>query len=130
MMLFLCFILGCNAVVYVTGNSRIGIGQSYSITCDTSQLSESRCVEDEFYIFNGSRLLLRNKTTLLRTDSVSNVLNNYLNKFYSCIVTLNGSNFTSNPVHIPNLIECEELNFVYYRIDPLPLSFQCLLLCP
>ena len=108
MMPFLWFILGCNAVVYVTGNSRIRIGQGYSITCDTFQLSESNCVEEDFYIFKGSRLISRSKSTLLRTVSVSDVLN----KFYSCIVTLNGSNFTSNPVHIPNLIECEWLNFV------------------
>ena len=60
---------------YVTGNSRIEIGQSYNIICGTSQLLESNCVEDEFYIFNGNRLISRNKHALLGTDSVSNVLN-------------------------------------------------------
>ena len=90
-------------MVYVTGNSRIDIGQSFSITCNISQLLESSCVEDEFYIFNGSRLISRNKTSTIGTDSVSGVLN----KFYSCIVTLNGSNFTSNPARITTLIECE-----------------------
>ena len=93
-------------MVYVNGNSRIRIGRSHSIICDTSQLSESNCVEEEFYIFEGGRLISRNKSTLLRTDSVSDVLN----KFYSCTVTLNGSNFTSNPVRI--LVECEWLNFI------------------
>ena len=43
---------------------------------------------------------------ILRTDSVSGTLNNY----YWCIVTLNGSNFTSNPTHIP-AIQCEWLNY-------------------
>jgi hypothetical protein len=96
-------------VVYVlTGSSRIVIGQNYSITCNISesQLLDNSCVEEEFYIFNGSGLISRNKHTLLETDSVSNILNN----FYSCIVTLNGSNFTSNPVRIQNVIECEWLN--------------------
>ena len=90
-------------MVYVTGNSRIGIGQSFSITCNTSQLSESSCVEDEFYIFSESRLISRNKTSTFRADSVSGVLN----KFYSCVVTLSGSNFTSNPARITTLIDCE-----------------------
>ena len=94
---------GCNAVIYVSGSSRISIGQNYSVTCNTFQL-ESSCVENEFYIFNGSRLISGNKHTLLSgIDSVSS----FLNTFYSCVVTLNGSNFTSNPARIPNLIERE-----------------------
>ena len=96
----------------VTGNSRIVIGQSYSITCNTSQASESSCIEDEFYVFNGNRLISRNKHTTLRTDSISSILNNYLNRFYSCIVTLSGSNFTSNPARLSFLIECEWLKLL------------------
>ena len=110
--LSLCTYTGCNAVVYVTGNSRIVVGQSYSITCNTSQASESSCIEDEFYVFNGNRLISRNKHTTLRTDSISSILNNYLNRFYSCIVTLSGSNFTSNPARLSFLIECEWLKLL------------------
>ena len=67
---------------------------------------------DEFYVFNGNSLISRNKHTTLRTDSISSILNNYLNRFYSYIVTLSGSNFTSNPARLSFLIECEWLKLL------------------
>ena len=98
-------IIGCSALVYVTGvPSIISITQSYDFTCNTFYWKlVTGCSEEEYYFYVGNELLSRNKSFVFRAESVSRILNNH----YFCIVTVNGSNFTSNPAHAPTLIHCE-----------------------
>ena len=96
-------IIGCSALVYVTGvPAIISITQSYDLTCNTFYW-DIDCNEEEYYFYRGIEVISRNKSFVLRAETVSGALNNH----YFCTVTVNGSNFTSNPVHTPTLINCE-----------------------
>ena len=88
-------LIGCNVIVYVGGiPAIINVTQSYNLSCNTFYW-EAGCYsnEEEYYFYLGNELISRNKSFVFKADSVSGVMNND----YFCTVTVNGSNFTSNP---------------------------------
>lgn len=93
----------CSVTSHVFGYlAVVNIEQYYTLTCNVLQRN-TNCVVEEYYIFRRNELVSRNKSSAFRADSVSGAVNNY----YTCTVTLNGSNFTGNPARIPSLIQCE-----------------------
>ena len=88
--------------MYVNGiPDTINIPQSYNLSCNTFYW-ETGCIEEEYYLYHGDELISRNRSFMLRANSVSDILSNHF-----CTVTVNGNNFTSNPAHTPKSIQCK-----------------------
>jgi hypothetical protein len=99
-------LIGCSGVVYVNGIPSItSITQTYVLSCNTFFCETGRVEGELYYFYRGNELVSRSKSFVYREDSVTGVLNNHV--YYSCTVTVNGSNFTSNPALTPTLIRRE-----------------------
>ena len=97
--------LDCSAVVLITGSPLAArVGQNYDLTCNTFQW-ETGCTEDVYYLFRGDEFISNNKT--LTFNASFNTVSDFPKHYYSCTVTLNGFNFTSNPTRIPAYVQCE-----------------------
>ena len=89
--------IDCSAIAWFTESS-VTAGVEYTLTCNTLSWGTD-CTVSMYFIFRGDELKSNRSTLTFAPFKLSDI------NYYTCIATVNGFNFTSNPTLIQNVVQ-------------------------